>query len=422
MSDSAYPNQLAANLRAIWEERFDFGDAPDVESLNALLDVGYQVSLLNEESESVQCRLLLAESSDFEPDLAGGGMRRHVLRFQKPLALTPHELRKLSAATGVDRSLIGIHRGKAGGLMIWGLVLTGRIWNDRLESAPSHDDALPNRLVVRVQAPGNLILKLGEARLVELDGGRILREAFDPFHSSWLSKRFEHVRALLLESAGLQVSENQGCRICDNFVKDVAQSLVRRVFQIARSREHGGMLVYLPDDVATDIDLESWFRFRVRFADERSNDRFRILMRRLIIRAATIGESRGLEVVTWADYHKMLDEELREIDEALVDFSHLLADLMNADGCLVVDRGFRLIGFGAEILGNEHVQTIHRASDLEGTHSLEEPADGAGTRHRAAYRLVNGISDAIALVVSQDGDVRFVAQHDDRLIYWPYLP
>ncbi len=95
---------------------------------------------------------------------------------------------------------------------------------------------------------------------------------------------------------------------------------------------------------------------------------------------------------------------------------------MSVDGSLVLNDDFRLIGFGGEILGESHVRKIHRACDLEADQVIVEPADSAGTRHRSAYRLVDGTRDAIALIVSQDGDVHFVAHHREKLTYWPYLP
>ena len=135
-----------------------------------------------------------------------------------------------------------------------------------------------------------------------------------------------------------------------------------------------------------------------------------------------VGTELGLPVCHWSDYQQMHDSELAVLDDSLIGFGHFLADLMSVDGCLVLDHNFRLVGFGGEILGESHVREIHRARDLEAEQTIVEQADTAGTRHRSAYRLVNGSHDTIALVVSQDGDVRFVAHHRDKLTYWPYLP
>ncbi|MBR9801777.1 hypothetical protein GYB59_08805, partial [bacterium] len=65
---------------------------------------------------------------------------------------------------------------------------------------------------------------------------------------------------------------------------------------------------------------------------------------------------------------------------------------------------------------------IHRALDLEAYQTVREPAASSGTRHRSAYRLASGQKDALVVVISQDGAIRFVSHHNDKLTYWPYLP
>ncbi len=256
--------------------------------------------------------------------------------------------------------------------------------------------------------------------MLESAGGRLLTDGFDPFNSNWLPRHFAGVRESLL--AELDPRAKAECRTCDSFIKDVAQNVVRRVLRLVRTRGHGGMLVYLPDGVGEDKLTDEWFRFRVLLIPDDSTLRFRRLILRLIRRAIEVGEALGLAVVTWDDYQQMHDAELSQIDAALVEFGHVMADLMNIDGCLVIDRGFRFIGFGAEILGDSHVHSVKRALDLECSRAQTERADSAGTRHRSAYRLAQGWPEAIAMVVSQDGEVRFVANHEGNVAYWPYLP
>ena len=56
---------------------------------------------------------------------------------------------------------------------------------------------------------------------------------------------------------------------------------------------------------------------------------------------------------------------------------------------------------------------------------IEEPADEAGTRHRAAYRLSRQHPKCEITVVSQDGGVRYVGNLRGRVTYWelgPYEP
>jgi len=78
-----------------------------------------------------------------------------------------------------------------------------------------------------------------------------------------------------------------------------------------------------------------------------------------------------------------------------------------------------VLGFGAEIGGDlPVVRTVARALDAEGHEKVLESVESVGQRHRSAYRLCSFVHDAVAIVVSQDGTVRFVKWHDGVVTYW----
>ncbi|QDS87525.1 hypothetical protein EC9_17040 [Rosistilla ulvae] len=420
---ASYPAEIAAALQQRWtamELPTDALPAPD--AVAQLVDTMYQASLLREEGSGVRCRIIVAPPDEFAAELSSGASQLHVLRFTERRDFTPHQLRKLAAAAGYYRALLAVDQNADGQLSIWGMVITGTDWINRVEGERVRELWLPTRPVIHCVGPGHLIVAAGYSRILESSGGKLLTDGFDPFRSSWLSHQFRQVRTSLIEELSALETDSTKTRMCDTFVKDIAQSVVRRVLHLVRTRGHGGMLVFLPNGLDNNPLVDRWFRFRVRFEGDDSTLRFRRLILNLMQQGRQAGEARGLEQVTWDDYLQMRHAELAQLDAALLEFGHFLADLMSADGSLVVDRSFRLVGFGAEILGDSHVTTIHRAFDLEAINAVPEPADSSGTRHRSAYRLVSGLREAIAVVVSQDGDVRFVAHHKDKLTYWPYLP
>ena len=47
-----------------------------------------------------------------------------------------------------------------------------------------------------------------------------------------------------------------------------------------------------------------------------------------------------------------------------------------------------------------------------------EAIESVGTRHRAAYRFALHHPNGIAIVISQDGGVVFVAQRQGKVVYW----
>ena len=64
------------------------------------------------------------------------------------------------------------------------------------------------------------------------------------------------------------------------------------------------------------------------------------------------------------------------------------------------------------------VVAVRRALDLEGEQYEEEFTQSVGTRHRSAYRLCLAVPGALAIVISQDGAVRFVRSHQGVVTYW----
>lgn len=420
---SFYPPEMAAALRSHWVAGGHPVDGlPEDRALEVLFDRMYQASLLQEEGEPVKCRIIIASPESLAGNDEVTSLDLVVLRFSDVRPLTPHDIRKLAAAAGYYRALLAVDAHHPDGPAIWGMVVTGTKWVNRFGGDRYDEVPLPPRLVLQILSPGHLIAACGYSRVFETSGGRLLTEGLDPFRSTWLSERFGALRASLLDELQENLPSPNSTQLCGFFVRDVAQSVIRRVLSLVRTRGHGGMLVYLPSGNEAAVSIDRWFRFRGQFAEVDSTQWFRSLLARLIQRVLEVGSGLGLPICRWSDYRQMHDPELAVLDDALIGFGHSLADLMSVDGSLVLDYNFRLVGFGGEILGESHVREIHRACDLEAEQVIIEPADTAGTRHRSAFRLVNGSPEAIALVVSQDGDVRFVAHHRQRLTYWPYLP
>jgi DNA integrity scanning protein DisA with diadenylate cyclase activity len=123
--------------------------------------------------------------------------------------------------------------------------------------------------------------------------------------------------------------------------------------------------------------------------------------------------------VGWDDYEASSDASLSLLDEAIFEVAHLIAGLTAVDGAVVMTQRFEVLGFGGEISGDlPAAETVARALDVEAEVTVEEAAEGVGTRHRSAYRLCRALSSVIAVVISQDGNVRFIGCKDDAVTYW----
>jgi hypothetical protein len=157
------------------------------------------------------------------------------------------------------------------------------------------------------------------------------------------------------------------------------------------------------------------------FVDEEPRRRYRtLLLRALAILARSTSTSHSK--IGWSAYDTSESPELAHVDEAILEVAHLIANLADVDGAVVITRRFEILGFGAEITGGADVTRVKRALDLEGTRTIEEASSGVGTRHRSAYRFVTRVPAAIAIVVSQDGSVRFVHHADGGITCWNHVP
>ena len=58
--------------------------------------------------------------------------------------------------------------------------------------------------------------------------------------------------------------------------------------------------------------------------------------------------------------------------------------------------------------------------DLEADRFETEVVDVVGTRHRSAYRFCAAVAGSLAVVVSQDGGVRFATKHRGQVTWWEH--
>ena len=123
--------------------------------------------------------------------------------------------------------------------------------------------------------------------------------------------------------------------------------------------------------------------------------------------------------VTWQEYIGSDSEKLSCLEEAWFELSHQLADFAMVDGAVVLTKGGCLLGFGGIILGDyDQVTTVARALDIEGKHRQEELTENVGARHRSVYYFCHQVPEALGIVISQDGNARFIKSMDGQVIYW----
>jgi hypothetical protein len=191
-----------------------------------------------------------------------------------------------------------------------------------------------------------------------------------------------------------------------------------------RNSHHGGTILFLPAEGDGSIEkLGGRVRPKYGFASEEPRRRFPTLIVALINALAAAQPTHPeRRTVGWEEYVSSTDGDVAQIDEAIFELAHQVAGLAAVDGAVVLNKRFELLGFGAEIGGDlPGVRWVARALDAEGTAKVRESVERDGTRHRSAYRLCNFAHEALAIVVSQDGTVRFVKWHEGEVTYWDHV-
>ena len=431
----AYPHHLAAFAAERWDAAGNGGTGigsasagkagagrksaclPDSATLEAILSTCYQASLLREEERPVTFRLIVLEPDCFADD-DGPPAGFHRLSFEQPRQFDADELRRLSPAAEFHRTVIGL-RSDTDGQTIWGLVATGPRWIQAAQGGRARSPVLPDALVVCVTGPGRVVVCRGSVTIATLHGGCLTCPALDVFSAAWLRDAFAEVREELyvLHAAGHVAGAHARRMLDDGVISQLSQHVVRRILSVVRSSRHGATLLFLPPETADRCEHQHSLNIKYRFTAGPSRRRFRTLLLQ-IMDALTQGEP-SERPAGWHDYVFSKAEVIAELDEAIFEVAHLLAGLTAVDGAVVLTKRFEVLGFGAEISGGlADVPEVLRALDAEGRQTAAESVAGVGTRHRSAYRLCGLLPEMLAIVISQDGGVRFCKQTAGRVVYW----
>jgi hypothetical protein len=410
----SYPRDLARFVRDRWR------DAPEPPGrVDPLLDSAvlegffascYQASMLREEERPVVFRAILAEPEVFAPEgRPPEGLQR--LAFPRSLPFDPRELRRLSAAADSQRTLIGVRQDGEGTLR-------------RRAGAP-----LPPVPVVHVDAPGSIEAYKGHELVGKLQGGRLSGSRADPFESEWLPGQFSGFLEELVQrhkAARNRARERSGERwapLDPKLPLRIAERMMKRVISVLRDARHGGTVLFVPSGSAKEPSREHpYIDLRYPFEDGPARLSFPDLIVDILNRLAQLYgtvDQDGPKAVGWREFEGTTDDEIETLDEVLFETAHLIAGLAAADGAVVMSKHNELLGFGGMISGRlPDVERVWRALDLEGEEVAEEATGNVGARHRSAYRLAGALPGAVAVVISQDGGVRFVCQRGGRVTYW----
>jgi hypothetical protein len=289
---------------------------------------------------------------------------------------------------------------------------------------------LPSAPVVHVNAPGSIEAYRGHELVGKLQGGRLSGSRVDPFESDWLPGQFSRLleefteRHEVARNRARGLSGERWAPLEPTLPRRITERMMKRVISVLREARHGGTVIFIPLEKAGDLSREDpYIDLRYQFADGRARLSFPDLIVDILNRLAQLYGSADHEdepgAVGWEEFEATTDAQIETLDEALFETAHLIAGLAAADGAVVMSKQNELLGFGGMISGRlPGLENVGRALDLEGEKVVEEETANVGARHRSAYRLADALPGSVAVVISQDGGVRWVCQKDSRVTYW----
>lgn len=404
----AYPAQLADFVLDHWPSAIPL--ALERRALSELLSTCFQASLAHEEGRNVRFRLVSGSAEALSRASAANDFLS--LEFSELQPFTPETARRLSPAAPFHSSLIAV-TGKADKWTMWGLVHTGANWLAPTWGGRRNRQESLQLPVVHVLGAGRIGVYAGAELVASLEHGMIEATTTDVFSSTWISKLF---RAARDKEAEFQ-AEHRGGRLNADLVRVVSQHMVRRAIFLIRQAGHGGLLLFADNELLEMCasSAKGPLKLKYTFRENEARFRYRTLLQRLFDALAKHGEGA-------VDLQRFLEAETPDVisvEQSIFELSRLISGLAAVDGAVVLNKRFELIGFGAEVSGElPYPDTVQQALDVEGERRSPEPANSVGTRHRAAYRFVNAHPAGLAVVISLDGMVRFVANVDGTIVFW----
>jgi hypothetical protein len=368
------------------------GDVSE-EGLGRLLLLAYQASFHTDEGRCTRARIHVPDVDA----LAHPVRVTHLFTPPRPLH-DPKAISRLAPALAAEDSALVV-REAGGGLECVGISLLDAADAGRpLLGMPRGWTGAAGGLHVQIMAPGELRVSEGRAEYT-LRANRILGYSWVASAAQvdrWIEELTEELTARCTAA-----DADWNARPLTVPGADV-RALWSRVLREAARLRHGGAFVVVPDPTRAPIELK-YPTGPLALGGDLAD-----LWLALARAHDLLGSGLAAEALERARVKR------HQLWSAAASVGHLSA----LDGCVVLDRRMTVHGFGGTIETGASGTSGLTYADARTGAPLDEAQLLArfGHRHRSAYLLCKAVPDAVAFVISQDGDLP-VFSSDDRHVY-----
>jgi len=430
MATRTYPRNVYTILQRQWKadplsEGWPRVDLPERRVFEEFLDVCYHASFMTEEGRPIVFRVaFISSDASVSPPRQGPAELEPVMRYllSQPVPFTDGELRRLAPVADPRRVLIAVEQVEGNRLQIYGLIDVGMALWEMARHERVMGTSSPEALVVSSTRPGELIISRADHPVLRLRGGKIESPAERVVFRGPVARFFVNASEELIEEACERSRVPRPER--DDGLEFAHIEFIESILLYTAELHHGGALLFVPENTPDDDPrLLEAVSIKYRLPSTRPRDALLTAMAVRLEHNATADRLRERSRIRPEELEELeaLDWNQRNYEDSTRDAARFIASLTAVDGAVVLTDKLRIIGFGAEVRVSSGTDTIHVATDAEGTDLSAASFTGYGTRHRSSFRFVEGMEPAVAFILSQDGGIKSAMKVDDRVLMWPYF-
>lgn len=424
-SPRAFPADLAAKVAEEWPYLIagDYSPPPlpGPAQLEELLEVAYFAGMETDEARPLRFMLCCSRDAEEIPSRVGASpIESWQLASERPFNI--QEIRRLASVTDIDSSAIWIRfsADDAGKLMIRGLVNLGRSWSVARNAFSYHYDELPHALIVRVTAPGRMVIYQSGYRMAALSSGNL---EFGRMQMAWMdmigaNPLFEEGHKAVRELITAPTHEH--AKQWHEFEWLAYVNCILAVLNGMQLAGHGGALILK----SHRCDFSKSGCVRIKYCLTAGGDS----LRNHFIEFMNARHRHG-DLVWMSEWQKDVapsEQEiasasfpLRGLQQKVAQASGFVGSLAGTDGAIVLRSDLTVEGFGTEIVLDKvepaRAFEVDNPMQKEGLRELD--TEQMGMRHRSAIRLCGTESNLAVFVVSQDGGVSLVWSKDGNVYF-----
>lgn len=375
----------------------------------------YHLSFEQEESRNITAKITYLDPQHYDEVL---NTSNKPVTFANVIPFTKGELMRLAPAFNSSTSIISIcaeNRIVEGGnhehLVIWGVLTLEKNFIKTKEGEIAFTPPTSHLFTIEIVQPGDMITAFGEEELFNLRGGQLIKYPVEHISEGVIGQHFQ----MIIETLMIEASKQYPSHFKQ--VQNIYFQSLSNILKVIEKRRHGGILIIVPNDF--DGDTQALHMKYQMHSPE--------IWQKFIEKSRNISWMFDISV---PPNHKqqrpkeLIDKyfQVKEADERITEHERFIASLSEVDGAVVMNERFEALGFGTEIrLTNDQLSSIKRALDPAAKKSVDIKITSYGTRHRSAIRYAKHNPQAIVFVISQDGRVKAVKQHEGITYLWDGL-